>query len=354
MSEIWQFVVDWYDSTAQLIRKFILKYHVESNQVEMVEIRNKKLFLKKSDCPPQISKRDFAIGSKLLIYSRELMLVDYADQTTRQKLESRSIRSVVIMSPEGYHNWGKLVDKILSQNTLCKMKLVMFTETQIETLSALLATSVRQLYNLSTSPCLVLIVQGEDVVTSLYNLSQTLNQDFSASESSPVLITPSRVNQTSELLNMLSDTPTTATLDCCTCCIIKPHAIKEGNVGKILDIIISQGYEISAMETLRFDKQQSEEFLEVYRGVVPEFADFAFQLTAGLSIALELRAQEAVHTFRQTCGPWDIAMAKELRPATIRALYGKDRALSAVHCTDLPSDAELECEYCFRIMEPVK
>ena len=33
-------------------------------------------------------------------------------------------------------------------------------------------------------------------------------------------------------------------------------------------------------------------------------------LAAGTSIALEVRAQEAVQTFRETAGPWDVDMAK--------------------------------------------
>jgi len=89
-------------------------------------------------------------------------------------------------------------------------------------------------------------------------------------------------------------------------------------------------------------------------GVIPEYGDHAVQFTTGPSIALELRAEEAVTTFRQTCGPWDTDMAKELRPGTIRALYGRDKIRNAVHCTDLPTDGELECEYCFRIMPSVK
>jgi nucleoside-diphosphate kinase len=70
-----------------------------------------------------------------------------------------------------------------------------------------------------------------------------------------------------------------------------------------------------------------------------------------MSVALEIRAENAVQTFRHTAGPWDVDMAKELYPASIRARYGKDRVLSAVHCTDLPQDAALECEYCFKLLE---
>jgi nucleoside-diphosphate kinase len=33
----------------------------------------------------------------------------------------------------------------------------------------------------------------------------------------------------------------------CTCCIIKPHIVINGQAGNIIDIILSEGFEISAM-----------------------------------------------------------------------------------------------------------
>lgn len=35
-------------------------------------------------------------------------------------------------------------------------------------------------------------------------------------------------------------------------------------------------------------------------------------------------------------------IARHLRPATLRALYGKNKVQNAVHCTDLPEDGVLE------------
>ena len=35
-------------------------------------------------------------------------------------------------------------------------------------------------------------------------------------------------------------------------------------------------------------------------------------------------------------------IARHLRPRTLRALYGKDKIMNAVHCTDLPEDGLLE------------
>ena len=84
--------------------------------------------------------------------------------------------------------------------------------------------------------------------------------------------------------------------------------------------------------------------------MLPDYADHVTQLAMGLCVALEVRAENAVRTFRETAGPWDVEMAKDLRPDTIRGRYGLDRSRSAVHCTDLPQDGVPECEYCFRIM----
>ena len=47
----------------------------------------------------------------------------------------------------------------------------------------------------------------------------------------------------------------------------------KSTTGKILDLIIRTGYEVSAVSTVTFDRTQAEEFLEVYKGVVPDFHD---------------------------------------------------------------------------------
>ena len=54
---------------------------------------------------------------------------------------------------------------------------------------------------------------------------------------------------------------------------------------------------------------------------------------------------------RETAGPWDVDIAKEIRPQSIRGKFGENNVRSAVHCTDLPTDGVSDCEYCFRIMQ---
>ena len=72
-------------------------------------------------------------------------------------------------------------------------------------------------------------------------------------------------------------------------------------------------------------------------------------LSCGPCIALEIRQENAVKSFRQLCGPMDPEIAKNLRPNTIRAKYGKDRVMNGIHCTDLEEDGVLEVEYFFSI-----
>jgi nucleoside-diphosphate kinase len=44
-------------------------------------------------------------------------------------------------------------------------------------------------------------------------------------------------------------------------------------------------------------------------------------------------------------------MAKELRPNSIRAVFGESNVRSAIYCTDLSTDGVTDCEYCFRFMQ---
>lgn len=39
----------------------------------------------------------------------------------------------------------------------------------------------------------------------------------------------------------------TAIFNNCTCCVIKPHILKERRTGEIIEIILNEGFEISAM-----------------------------------------------------------------------------------------------------------
>merc|ERR1712216_251631 len=137
--------------------------------------------------------------------------------------------------------------------------------------------------------------------------------------------------------------PTTAVFNNCTCCVVRPHAIKEA--GAIIDRILKEGFEISAMKVWYLDRNNAEEFLEVYKGVVPEYQKLVEEMCAGPALVMEVRQEDVVNQLRQLVGPPDPEIAKHLRPNTLRAQFGIDKVKNAVHCTDLPEDGLLENKY---------
>jgi len=140
---------------------------------------------------------------------------------------------------------------------------------------------------------------------------------------------------------------TTAVLNNCSLCLIKPHILAEGQVGSVIDMILGAGFEISAMELFNLSRPVVEEFMDVYKGVLPEYLPLIEHLSNGPLIALEVRQENAVMSFKELCGPHDPEIAKHLRPNTIRAKFGEDRVRNAVHCTDMSEDGELEVRYFF-------
>lgn len=261
--------------------------------------------------------------------------------------------SIIILSPETYKSWGKIVDEFIAAGNLIILKAtsMILNQSVADNICNILEhQNLRASNSLTSGVSLILHLTGENGIDNVTNISMQLNGPKIAGT---ILASNNntQLQLIKDLLFVKNKGNVTATLDNCTCCIIKPHAVKAGDTGKIINDIIKQGYEISCVSSLNFTKVQAEEFLEVYKGVIPDYMDHVVELCSGLSIALEVRAENAVETFRSTAGPWDIEMAKEIRPLSLRGLYGETKVRSAIHCTDLPIDAAAECEYCFRILE---
>ena len=143
---------------------------------------------------------------------------------------------------------------------------------------------------------------------------------------------------------------TTAILNNCSLCIIKPHVVHSA-AGKIIAQILENGLEISAMELLDLSFPIVEEFMEAYRRVLPEFADICAQIASGQCLVMEIRQEGVVEKLRALVGPLDPELGKKIRPQSMRAKYGIDRVRNAVHCTDLVEDGQLECEYFFSLLK---
>lgn len=97
-------------------------------------------------------------------------------------------------------------------------------------------------------------------------------------------------------------------------CLIKPHIIHANQTGDLMKSLSNEGFSVTNIKLCHLDRAQSDEFLRVYEGVVPEFIQISIHLASGALLALQLtcdRESEEVHSrFRNFCGPSDSVSGK--------------------------------------------
>lgn len=367
----YSFICEYSDYIASLTRKYQFFFYPEDNSIELIDIKNKKVFLKRI-VYPTISLKDLYLGAEVSVYSRKMQITEYCDSFTQSVFEEVSKTTYGMIKPDCYLNIGKIIDHIYSNNlTISKLKMTKFSKEDASQFYS--EHKGKDFYNnlidFMTSDYVVgMELVGKDSINQWRSIIGPTNTEKARKESPYSIralygtdgtknaVHGSDSNESAKReLNFLfgkgSKVLNLPKLSNCSCLIIKPHIIKEGNAGKIIDIILSQGFEISCMEMFYLDKITSEEFFESYKGVLPEYAGIIDHVSSGPIIALEVRQDNVVESLRSLVGPHDPEIAKLLRPNTIRAVFGKDRIKNAVHCTDLPDDGVLEVQYFFEILQ---
>ena len=128
-----------------------------------------------------------------------------------------------------------------------------------------------------------------------------------------------------------------------TLVIIKPDAYKDGNSGKIIDRIISEGFTIKEMKQVHMSKQDAEGFYEVHRDR-PFYDELTEFMSSGNCVVLSLERNNAISKWREVIGATNPVEAAE---GTIRALYGKNTGNNAVHGSDSSENGIIESKYFF-------
>ena len=128
-----------------------------------------------------------------------------------------------------------------------------------------------------------------------------------------------------------------------TLAIIKPDAYKDGNSGKIIDRIISEGFTIKEMKQIHMTKKNAEGFYEVHRDR-PFYDELTNFMSSGNCVVLSLGRDNAVSKWREVIGATNPEEAAE---GTIRALYGKNTGNNAVHGSDSAENGMIESNYFF-------
>ncbi|KPP73842.1 Nucleoside diphosphate kinase 7-like [Scleropages formosus] len=325
--ERFAFLAEWYDPTATLLRRYQLLFYPKDGSVEMFDVKNQRLFLRRTQYE-ELREEDLFVGNRVNVFSRQLNLIDYGDQYTANKLGSKTERTLGVIKPDA-------LLKFVTSGPLIAMELM--GEEAVSVWRKLLGPTDSDAAR----------KEAPESLRARFGTDGTRN----AGHGSDALASAAR-----ELEFFFPSTtgrgpPGTAKYADCTCCIIKPHAISEALTGKILSSINDAGFEISALQMFNMDRANAEEFLEVYKGVVAEYPSMVAELWSGPCMALEIHGTDVAKRFREFCGPADPEIARHLRPNTLRALYGKNKVQNAVHCTDLPDDGVLEVQYFFKILD---
>lgn len=129
--------------------------------------------------------------------------------------------------------------------------------------------------------------------------------------------------------------------------MIKPDAVKAGNIGNILQMINAAGFRIVAMKYTKLSTEQAGQFYEVHkeRPFYGELTDF---MSSGPIVAAILEKDNAVTDFRTLIGATNPAEAAD---GTIRKLYASSIGENAVHGSDSDENAKIEGDFFFSGLE---
>ncbi|KAJ3099074.1 Nucleoside diphosphate kinase 7 [Phlyctochytrium planicorne] len=319
----------------------------------MYDIKQKRTFLKRTKSDLRL--QDLHVGAAVNVNARQLIIKDYGDEFTQKRLSKQMERSLILIKPSSLSESGQILDTLIQQQfTIVNLRMLRCGRGLAE--EFLLqryqndSNFQKEVEAYSQGTSIAIEVMRQHALEELEKLAKGSFAKHYIFYSTSVA---SALNDTSKVFSPTGKKSSrTSVFKNSTLALIRPHAIQFGLTGKIIDAIWKGGFNITDLEMFNLERVNAEEFLEIYKGVVPEYHLMLDQLTSGPCIALEITApvDRIVSSFREFVGPQDPSLAKQLRPNSLRAQFGVDKVKNAVHCTDLEEDGPLEVQFFFRIM----
>ena len=131
--------------------------------------------------------------------------------------------------------------------------------------------------------------------------------------------------------------------------IIKPDAVKKGHSGKIIDKILSNGFEMRGMKLIHQTLKEAEGFYAVH-AERPFFGELTEFMSSGPCVVMALEKEDAVKAWRDLMGATNPAEAEE---GTLRREFAGSIGENAVHGSDSDENAAIEISYFFSKLELV-
>lgn len=129
--------------------------------------------------------------------------------------------------------------------------------------------------------------------------------------------------------------------------MIKPDAMADGHMGKILAHIQAAGFRFKALKMTRLSQAQAEAFYAVH-AARPFYGELVAFMSSGPVLAAVLEKDQAVADFRTLIGATNPEQAAD---GTIRKLYARSIGENAVHGSDSDENAAIEAAFFFSGLE---
>ncbi|CAL1676915.1 unnamed protein product [Lasius platythorax] len=247
------FEAEWYDKVACILKKFYLYYYPSNNTIELFDLKTRKIFLKRTICEG-IKAKDFYIGAVVTIFSRCIKIIGYADSYTKIKLETQLQKFFVLLKPDIIDKMGEIIKVITNDFHITNMKMMLLTATDVTECNFVKDTAdkMSMINYLTSGPIVGLELLGENGIARWQELAGPENCKHVYSTTTSLLRACCGKNEMYNSVygskniemamqelqyffpNLKSENKgpkTTAILQNCTCCIIKPHAVQAKLVG---------------------------------------------------------------------------------------------------------------------------
>jgi nucleoside diphosphate kinase len=131
-----------------------------------------------------------------------------------------------------------------------------------------------------------------------------------------------------------------------TLAMIKPDAVRAGHVHSILARIRAEGFTVIQQQKVRLTRERAETFYAEHQGRF-FFDNLVSKMSSDFVYAMVLAKPGAIKHWRQLLGPTNVSRARQEKPNSIRAIYGKDGTSNAAHGSDSECSADRELSFFF-------
>jgi nucleoside-diphosphate kinase len=359
-ANMYTFMMQYYDTYANASRPFICIFHEmkngQPNQLEMVNPKSRQRFIAKHRTKVKLSS--FLIGSDVTIQGRIFKVESYNDAQTARAFARMHEPTLLCVAPRAMRSVGALLD-LAQENGLelgrmktCRMS--PGTARAFAEAAGLDSLDCQALSEPGVSCAVELL--GENAAAAWRGLYEAHRRSLGPVAAAAAAATAAATDfffgdEQRKDIARSSAQVMERRKDPCTLMLIKPHALEQRNHGKIVQQILSDGrFEIAALDKVSLSKADALELMECY-SFLNNVSEQVEHLSSGPCLALCLRGGPRVQQdARDLAGPFDVIVAREIRPQSLRAQFGYNRVRNAVHCTDLPEDGLLECNFFFNTL----